>query len=396
MPRLFVVGVLLLVAQATSTPQCDNNSSSSGGGTVANSVPLVVNGGPANNAFNEPFVSVTVCVPGTSNCQTIGGILVDTGSVGLRILSSVLRVPLPQQTGAGGAPVVECLPFVDGFTWGPVQTADVQIGGERASSIPIQVIGVDTFPTIPSGCSSQGSSEETQDDLAANGILGLGSFIQDCGSGCTLSGSANPALYYACPTPSTCQVTTQALASQVVNPVALFSSDNNGVVIQLPAVPASGQTSVVGSLIFGIGTQADNGLGSARVLTLDASGNVTTTFNGKSYGGSFIDSGSNAIFFLDSATTGMPECRSSTGFYCPATRQPFSATIVGANNASVAVSFFAGNVDAANATITAFPDATGTNPGGFDWGLPLFFGRSFFSAIQGRSTPGGVGPYWAF
>jgi len=323
-------------------------------------------------------------------------VLVDTGSVGLRILSSVLRLPLPQQTGAGGAPVVECLPFIDGFTWGPVQTADVQIAGERASSIPIQVIGTDRFPTIPSGCSSQGSPEETQDDLAANGILGLGSFIQDCGSGCTFAGSANPGLYYACPTPSTCQVTSQALASQVVNPVALFSSDNNGVVIQLPAVPASGQPSVAGFLIFGIGTQADNALGSARVLTVDARGNVSTTFNGQSYRNTFFDSGSNGIFFLDSATIGLPECKSSTGFYCPATRQPFSATIVGANNVSIPVSFFAGNVDALNSIISAYPDAAGSNPGGFDWGLPLFFGRSFFSAIEGRSTPGGVGPYWAF
>jgi hypothetical protein len=394
---MFVVGVLLFIAQATSTPHCDNSSSSSGGGAVANSVAMVVNSGPTNNSFNEPFVSVTVCVPGTSNCQTIDGILVDTGSVGLRILSSVLRVPLPQQTGAAaGAPIVECLPFVDGFTWGPVQTADVQIAGERASSIPIQVIGVDRFPTIPSGCSSQGSSEETQDDLAANGILGVGSFIQDCGTGCLLGGSSNPGLYYACPTPSTCQVTTQSLANQVANPVAMFSSDNNGVVIQLPAVPASGQPSVVGALIFGIGTQADNGLGSARVLTLDARGNVSTTFNGQSYGNSFFDSGSNAIFFLDSATIGLPDCKSSTGFYCPATRQPFSATIVGANSVSIPVSFFAGNIDTLNATISAYPDATGSNPGGFDWGLPLFFGRSFFTAIEGRSTPGGTGPYWAF
>jgi hypothetical protein len=176
----------------------------------------------------------------------------------------------------------------------------------------------------------------------------------------------------------------------------MFSSDNNGVVIQLPSVAATGQPSVVGTLIFGIGTQGDNGLGSAHVLTLDASGNVSTTFNGRSYGGSFIDSGSNAIFFLDSATTDLPECRASIGFYCPATRQAFSAAIVGANNVSVPVPFFAGNVDAANATITAFPDATGSNPGSFDWGLPFLFGRTFFSAIEGRSTPGGVGPYWAF
>ncbi len=65
-----------------------------------NVLPVVVNGGPTNNALNQLFASVTVCVPGTSNCQTISGILVDTGSVGLRVLSSALTLPLPQQTGA--------------------------------------------------------------------------------------------------------------------------------------------------------------------------------------------------------------------------------------------------------------------------------------------------------
>ena len=35
--------------------------------------------------------------------------------------------------------------------------------------------------------------------------------------------------------------------------------------------------------------------------------------------------------------------------------------------------------------------------GGFDWGLPFFFGRNVFVAIQGQSTrPGGTAPYWAY
>src|SRR5579885_2817883 len=39
--------------------------------------------------FNEPCVSVTVCPPGAdasdSRCQVIDGLLLDTGSVGLRV-----------------------------------------------------------------------------------------------------------------------------------------------------------------------------------------------------------------------------------------------------------------------------------------------------------------------
>src|ERR1700684_3171714 len=66
--------------------------------TGQNVAPIVVNAGPANNYANGACATVTVCVPGTSTCQTIDGMLVDTGSSGLRILSSALTSGrLPQQ-----------------------------------------------------------------------------------------------------------------------------------------------------------------------------------------------------------------------------------------------------------------------------------------------------------
>jgi hypothetical protein len=49
------------------------------------------------------FTTVTICAPGsTTNCQTIDHVQVDTGSVGLRIISSVLAsgLALPQQQDA--------------------------------------------------------------------------------------------------------------------------------------------------------------------------------------------------------------------------------------------------------------------------------------------------------
>jgi len=388
--RLLLISIML-AAQAASS-KCDRSSSSS---SAPNVLPVVVNAGPTNNALNQLFATVTVCAPGTSSCQAISGILVDTGSVGLRVLSSALTVSLPQQTGAGGAPVVECLPFVDGFTWGPVKGADVKIAGETASGIPIQVIGLDQFPTIPSGCSSQGTSEETLTDLNANGILGVGLFNEDCGLGCALAGASNPGLYYTCPA-SGCVVTTQPVANQVQNPVSHFATDNNGVVIQLPSVAAGGAPSLSGTLTFGIGTQNNNALGGAKIFTLDNNVNFGTIFNGQTYSSSFIDSGSNGIFFLDSATTGLPACTNSTGFYCPAVLTPLSATQRGLNGVSNVVSFNAGNVDRLNGTFSVMAEATGSNPGGFDWGLNFFYGRTVFTAIAGRSTPGGAGPFWAY
>jgi len=401
---------LLLAGILAATVGCGGSGSStsnSGGSTapVNNVQTITVNTGPTaapplnSPAINEAFTSVTVCVPGsTTNCQTISGILVDTGSPGLRILSSALTISLPQQTGAGGNPVVECLPFIDGFTWGPVQTADMTIAGEQAKNLPIQIIGSATFTNIPTSCSSNGAEEDDLASLGANGILGVGTFAQDCGDACTLTGSNNPGLYYTC-TSSGCQVTTESVANQVANPVAFFTTDNNGVLIELPAVTGA-ETSITGSLIFGICTQSNNALGSATVYTIDPStGNFTTRFNNTTFtDASFLDSGSNAIYFLDATTIGIPTCTGFTFWYCPTSTQTLSAANQGANGASGTLNFTVGNADTltGNLTIGVADGLAGPNSGAFDWGLPFFFGRHVFTAIENQNTPGGLGPYWAY
>jgi hypothetical protein len=391
---------------STSTSGIGTGGSSGSGGSVSNVQAITVNTGPSAAApinesyINGAFTSVTVCVPGsTTSCQTIGGILVDTGSSGLRVLSSALTISLPQQT-ANGNPIVECLPFVDGITWGPVQTTDMTIAGEQAKNLPIQVIGTTNFPTIPSACTNMsptGGPEEDLASLGANGILGVGNFAQDCGEGCTVSGASNPGLYYACPS-SGCVVTTESLTSQVQNPVALFATDNNGIIIKLPAVTGA-EASVTGSLIFGIGTQSNNGLGSATVYTIDPStGNFTTIFNGVSLNdASFIDSGSNGLYFLDTSTTNIPTCTDITSFYCPASTMNLSATNQGANGATGSVSFVVGNADSlTNNTDAAINGLAGPDSGTFDWGLPFFYGKNVYTAIEGQNTPAGPGPYWAY
>src|SRR5947209_3248032 len=66
-------------------------TSTSGTGAAANTAAVVVNAGPNSNYANGLFTTVTVCAAGTSNCQAISGVLVDTGSFGLRILSTALN-----------------------------------------------------------------------------------------------------------------------------------------------------------------------------------------------------------------------------------------------------------------------------------------------------------------
>jgi hypothetical protein len=372
---------------------------------AANNVVTLTAGNSAQNPAgiaNGVFASATICPPGSANCTTIGGLLVDTGSTGLRVLSSVLPsgFALPQQNDSGGSPIVECLQFGDGFTWGPVKTADVTLSGEKASSLPIQIIADPNFTVVPAGCSSGalGPNENTVTALGANGILGVGNFLQDCGPACTVSGAANPGTYFSCPA-SGCVVTTQALALQVQHPVAFFATDNNGVVIQLPAVPAGGTTTTTGAMVFGIGTQSNNRLNGATVLMLDANANFTTVFKGTAFPGSFVDSGSNGTFFLDSATTGLPMCPTNTAFYCPTSTQNFTANNQGTNGTNTTINFFVSNADSqlsASNPNFLLPGLAAPNPGSFDWGLPFFFGRNVFVAIEGKSTPGGTGPYTAY
>lgn len=383
---------------------CGGGSTKSNGiaSAASNVQAIAVNSGPANNYANGVFTSVTVCVPSSSNCQTIGGILVDTGSYGLRLLSSTgggaLTLPLVNQTGSNGNPIGECAPFVSGFTWGPVATADITISGEKASGIPVQIID-GSFAALPSECTSFGVPEQEtltgQNGLGANGILGVGPLVQDCGSPCTQTGSANPGLYYVC-AGTTCTVTTVALAQQVQNPVASFATDNNGVIVELPSAstPAS---SLTGSLVFGIGTQSNNALTNATVFPINSNIEFNTALNGQTYP-SFVDSGSNAYFFLDSGATSLPDCPSpNSGFYCPGSNTNFSAT-TSAGGSSETVTFTIDNADSmfSNSTASVFPNLGGSNPGTFDWGLPFFFGRNVYTAINGKSTPSGQGPYWAF
>jgi len=180
----------------------------------------------------------------------------------------------------------------------------------------------------------------------------------------------------------------------------MFAADNNGVLIQLPAVPDGGSATVNGSLIFGIGTQSNNGLGSSMVYPTNDVGNFTTTFAGTSYPASFIDSGSNGLFFLDSKTTGIPTCAKPIDtWYCPTT-SPDNLTAVnqGSNGKSGPPTNFSIE-DASNLFNTnnsAFSTLGGPNPGSFDWGLSFFFGKNVFTAIENMNTPGGTGPYWAY
>jgi hypothetical protein len=364
----------------------------SGTGAGANTASVTVSFGPngyinsADSYYNGAFTTVTVCEPGsTTACTSIPNVLVDTDSVGLRVLSSaVTGLTLPQVTDATtNYPLYACVQFGDlSYTWGPMQMATVQVGGETANTtpggtanagIPIQVISSGTVPEeisyegggVANPClvlpgtdtPSGGLDDDTVANLQANGILGIGLFPQDCGSNCeSLSTATGEYLAYQSST-GDAYVEPEPLTAQAWNPVAAFPSDNNGVMLSLPTIASTGASTtanpVTGTLYFGINTQSNNQITTQTVYEVDCDGDfLQATYNGVVYQdvdsqsdcepetSSFIDSGSNALYILDAGTlssaTGVTvnNC-TDNGYYCPASTLNLAITLEGYNSTSV-------------------------------------------------------------
>jgi hypothetical protein len=428
--REFVLqsGMLAAIVGLAVLAGCGGGSSSSGGSSggggttpVANTVSVAVNSGPTGTAMNFLYVSVTVCYPNsTTSCTTINNVQVDTGSSGLRLLASALGSSVSLTPVApSGSPVYECYAFADGsYAWGPVMLADVSFpeAGEKAASLPIQVINSPgSGVAVPSTCSQGlGRNRGTVAELQANGILGIGVTPQDCGAACAPPASPVPPYYWQCPS-SGCSLSSLATALQVSNPVLFFSSDNNGVAIYLPSIPATGAPSVAGTLTFGIGTQADNALSSnAKVFMLseNAQGynSIYATYNIGPFP-AYVDSSDSFLFFLDATTvnaglTGgasVTYCTQNYGLYCTSSPVTLPFTATDAFGSSEQVSLTIGDATTLlNSSVlnggsnTAFSNLAGGLPSASDYvdlGLPFFYGKIVYIGIVNSAAPAG---YYAF
>jgi len=364
--------------------------------TSANVMPITVNGSLCSSStssgyYNKPCVSVTLCDPDGSRCQTVNDILLDTGSYGLRIFKSAISALSLSQVASGSGSLAECIQFADGSAlWGPVQLAQVQLGSETPVQIPIQVIDA-SFGSRPRACSG---ADATPGDAGFTGILGVGVLAQDCGSDCV--GSSGNGMYYRC-SGTSCSGTAVPLATQVPNPVASLDQDNNGVLVQLPSASLGGVTALSGSLVLGVGTRANNSA-TPTVLPADSSGDFLTVFQGVT-STSFLDTGSNGLFIPNEDAADLPTCpgRENT-WYCPAGTKTLSAIDTGAfGSPSVPFSFTVGNFSSLTSSSNmVFQELAGTSDFGFDWGLPFFLGRSVFVGLEGKTGLGSTGPYVAF
>jgi len=435
------------VAAGTTTITATSGSGISGstvltvtsGGAATNVLSLTVNGSTCDSSINagyinDPCVSVTVCAPGTSNCVTINSILLDTGSFGLRIFKQALGSISMTQVTSGSGSLAEVVQYADGSSdWGPVQMASVILGSEPAVQVPIQVIdstfdGVTSFPSNPAlnqlcnrtdlghlyywnglSWNELATPDTSPSEAGFNGILGVGPLIYDCGNTCVTF--TVPGTYYTC-SGSTCSVTSTPLTKQVQDPVASLPTDNNGLIVQLPGVAAGGAASLTGSLVLGIGTQSNNSPSGVITYSLDQNWSFITTFNNSSYTDSFIDTGSNGLFFPSpfNAASGpyaglLPNCTGAAfGYFCPPTTSSnpdgitnLSAVIMGASGSPTAtVPFQIGNYNSLiNSSNMVFGDVGAIFPNDFDWGLPFYFGRNVFIGFENPSNLG-TGLYFAY
>jgi len=389
--------------------------------TGTNVITVTVDGsqcsGNVNTEYaNEPCASVTICTPGKTTCSTIKNLLVDTGSYGLRVFSSVLNSAglMGTQIASGSGKLGECVGFGDGSSeFGPVELFDVTLGGEsKISGLPILVIN-DTnlagFNNPPSACNSSNSTPDSSPSATGfNGILGVGLFDKDCGVDC--ASEANNGMYFSC-TSSGCANAAVSLTQQVRNPVAALSSDNNGVILMLPPPPNAGAPSLTGALILGIGTKSNNAPANVQAYPADEDGNFTSLFGSFSTTAltSFIDSGSSILFFpwpppnQPSLASQFPDCTGdSNGFFCPPSEQTLASANSGAGGSPTGcVGFSVANgttqLNTGNLVFSNLAGPSGTDlSADFDWGLPFFYGRKVYVGIDGLQSTLGTGPYWAY
>lgn len=416
--------VLALVA-LISLAACGGSSSSTPATNTAPTgstpLPVIIDAGPASlvaanqGTANLVYATITICTPGsTTACQTIDHIQIDTGSTGLRLLAPALNgtVTPTAVLDSSNNPMGECVVFADGHTWGSVALVDVQLGGSTLSKVPVNIIGASSVGSDPSACSTgNGPAEQTISAFGANGIMGIGNYIQDCGLACSVQSSNGQ--YFSCPSGTNCVSAAVPLLSQVTNPASLVPVDNNGVTLSFPSVASPGAVSVTGTLYFGVNTETSNSsaanynaLGSAKILQLNPkTGYLTATYNGTTLPSAFIDSGSNGYYFDDSS---IPQCSGST-YYCPTSAVTKSFTLTGYNNVSSTASLTVENaITITNAKIggsylAVFPTLGGTISGAanatsgmFDMGLPFFLGKKVYVIFENATVGGVQGPAVAF
>ena len=338
---------------------------------------------------NEPCVSVTVCAPNTNTCIKLPKILLSTQTVGLRIGVPLPGLTLPNVLDAGdtaSSGLAECFIRLDGNReWGPLKKADVLMGGERASSLNIQMMRAQdpSFP-VPSQCA------QSSDLTGYQGILGIGPSPFDCGAACnpTASSPTLNHLYFKC-TAGNCQNTAVNESVQVENPVAALDVDNVGYILSFPDIAAEGTRHLMGSLTFGINTQPNNLLkGNVRLFQYNAGSTLQALLqNANLLAMLEIASPTNQFSAHD---PDLQLCASSP-YYCPATQESRKLSLEGYGVSSMDI-LTANGEQIIQAPLDSFKNISSPllprSPlaANLVLGMPFFVGKTIYFGLQKLGT----------
>ena len=370
--------------------------------SFVNSIAVDVGSNP-DDEVSYPLVMVTLCAPGTSTCQSIPNVFLDTGSTGLRIKTNAIEPELmnalPILKDESGKEIAECFQYADTDDWwGRVGTADVKFGTDTASGISVQLVDP-SYGHHPLDCGGKVSGVAKE---KINGVLGIYFTQSDCYDHECVGGAKNldhyGMAYYACGEHGFCKPHSMPVPLQVSNPVYALGLDSNGYILQMPAIDPNGSPDSRGSLVFGINTRENNQLDpAASVIALNPSDNTfPVTMSGLSLNG-FLDSGTGA-YAIPAKKLGIPECKKkdAPGYLCPTSPQDFT----------VKFQDFQGKNESFKIDITSGKDQLASSNYAFDrlaidsvanysdalfLGLPFFFGKKIYFGFASASAPLGAG-----
>ena len=205
-------------------------------------------------------------------------------------------------------------------------------------------------------------------------------------------------LYYRCDTAGHCTNANVDAPFQVLNPISRLPVNNNGTLIALPALPDLGAGVARGRLVLGIGTQSNNQLpASAKVMAVQTDPSrddylfLSTQIGSQTWPYSYVDSGSNGLFFDDATITG--SCGGAgrgAAWYCPAAATHRTALLTDRIGQTQSLDLTVISADALFASANSAFGTLGGHTGSgaqqaFVWGLPVFFGRRVYTSIWGQA-----------
>lgn len=377
----------------SSSPSSCNYGTAPAAPTDSNQVQIMAGCGLNNVGNNVPYVSVTICQDSSgANCQTINNVLLDTGSIGLKINQSVLNSKLLSgltsiNDTTTNLPLSSCNLYGGGYLFTNAYTATVKLGGMTSNNMPIQVINDINQSTVPASCSLV-SFNNLLANSGANGVIGVNPQVFASNSHVKLYIESQAGVYT--------QLDYKTANSDPilnVNPIVGFA-ESNGLIISLPAVTANSNTNIYGVLTFGVNTRANNQINNASVQLIGNKSSElgyfksTSTTNVTSR--TIFDTGTNGyvVYGLN-----MAQCGNN---YCPGSPTTWTSSlsnwgfdITTSYNESIQIS---NPVNQASAIMPNWAFVSNT-PGITVYGLPFFFGKNVYAQFPTESQ---ASPVWGY